>query len=405
MKSVKQILKKSHKSYVFGQLCCVVVLFLFFQSCTVKQDSNLKPYINFLEKQNTSAKDYIIELFDEYDIVILCERDHREITQYDLILDVLSDNRFTTNVQNAYFEIGNENLNDTLNRFLHNRELSIEEVNSSVLNFQRNIYGAPLWEKSNYSYYIKKVHDINKRLPAENQVNIFGLDIGIADWTTATEKDICVRDSLVTNFRDSILASNFIKTFNKQHKTSKALVVLNFRHAFVEDLFGKENAGRFIASAFPSKVANVYLNSFAMQRNKETNAVEITAIADGKWDASFIKTNKNNVGFDFKGNPFGNDSLDIFPAKSDYTFDKVFTGFVYFTYFSDFRTITGIENFIDNDFAPELMKRYRLEQKVYKNTIPDINKLKEDYNTVTNITYKEDKDFGKALNQIEKWLK
>jgi hypothetical protein len=31
--------------------------------------------------------------------------------------------------------------------------------------------------------------------------------------------------------------------------------------------------------------------------------------------------------------------------------------------------------------------------------------LKEDYNTVTNITYKEDKDFGKALNQIEKWLK
>ena len=78
---------------------------------------------------------------------------------------------------------------------------------------------------------------------------------------------------------------------------------------------------------------------------------------------------------------------------------------MYFTYFSDFRTITGIENFIDNDFAPELMKRYRLEQKVYKNTIPDINKLKEDYNTVTNITYKEDKDFGKALNQIEKWLK
>lgn len=47
-------------------------------------DSALDPYVDFLKEQTTSAKDYILGLFDDYDIVILCERNHRDMTQYDL---------------------------------------------------------------------------------------------------------------------------------------------------------------------------------------------------------------------------------------------------------------------------------------------------------------------------------
>ena len=81
-------------------------------------------YEDFLADQHLSAKEYILSLFEKYDIVILCERDHREITQYDLILDVISDKRFRSEVGNIYTEIGNFQRNDILNEFLCNDALS-----------------------------------------------------------------------------------------------------------------------------------------------------------------------------------------------------------------------------------------------------------------------------------------
>lgn len=369
------------------------------------QNTNeLKKYTDFLETQNTSAKDYILNLFKKYDIVILCERDHREITQYDLILDILKNKWFEKNVKNAYFEIGNIKNDSALNAFVHNKKLSSEEVEQIALNIQRNSYGAALWEKANYLYYIKGVQNINKTLSRKNQVNIFGLDIGV-DWKTATVKDIRLRDSLMP-LRDSILANNFINCYKNQKKSHKALIILNYRHAFLKDIYNKKNAGRFIATAFPEKVANVYINSFAFKKNIQTNQYDEIAIQSGKWDAAFLISKKNNLGFDFQNTPFGDDNLDIFPLKNNFTFEQYFTGFVYYNYFPDLRIVTGINGYIDNNFASEIMRRYKLEQKVYNNQIPTIEDLKKTMNTIEDKTYKEDKEeFGTAIKQIESWLK
>ncbi|MEA5063805.1 MAG: hypothetical protein VB054_10790, partial [Petrimonas sp.] len=38
--------------------------------------------------------------------------------------------------------------------------------------------------------------------------------------------------------RDSVMAVKFIQCY-KQSKTKKALLVLNFRHAFLQDMFGR----------------------------------------------------------------------------------------------------------------------------------------------------------------------
>jgi hypothetical protein len=49
--------------------------------------------------------------------------------------------------------------------------------------------------------------------------------------------------------------------FAQQNNSEKPYIdFLNYRHAFVKDLFGKENAGRFIADAYNGRVANVYIN-------------------------------------------------------------------------------------------------------------------------------------------------
>ena len=65
----------------------VIIEILLFSNLAFCQEYNpaITKYVNFLETQNTSAKDYVLELFKKFDVVVLCERNHGEMTQYDLI--------------------------------------------------------------------------------------------------------------------------------------------------------------------------------------------------------------------------------------------------------------------------------------------------------------------------------
>ena len=45
----------------------------------------IRPYAEFVEQCSTSPVDYVMGLFERYDVVILSERHHAEITQYDFI--------------------------------------------------------------------------------------------------------------------------------------------------------------------------------------------------------------------------------------------------------------------------------------------------------------------------------
>jgi len=271
-------------------------------------------------------------------------------------------------------------------------------VDESILSFHRNSYGASLWEKANYSYYLKGVYKINRTLAKNNKINIQALDIGV-NWATATIEDLKERDSLQA-VRDSIMGTRFINYYKRQN-TKKALVVLNFRHAFLEDRFGKVNAGRFIAERYKGRVANIFINSFILTQQPEFPD-NVALIHNGKWDAAFEKTGKNNLGFDFANTPFGYDSLDIIPYPNDFKYQDIFTGFIYYQYFPDIKNVSGIKNFIDDKFASELMRRYKLEQEIYNNELPDIEKLKKDYNTVTEETYRL--TFPYLRKYIDQWF-
>jgi hypothetical protein len=99
----------------------------------------LNPYVNFLRTQNVSAKDYILGLFKTKDIVMLCERDHRDTTQYDLYLSLISDKRFIAEVGNVFTEIGTSTLNPRTNAFLHTDGLSQDSLNKLLISPARHL--------------------------------------------------------------------------------------------------------------------------------------------------------------------------------------------------------------------------------------------------------------------------
>jgi hypothetical protein len=73
-------------------------------------DQAIGKYVRFLETQKQTPVDYIMGLFAKYDIVVLCERAHPEITQYDMICELTSDKRFQQQVGHIFTECGSVRL-------------------------------------------------------------------------------------------------------------------------------------------------------------------------------------------------------------------------------------------------------------------------------------------------------
>jgi hypothetical protein len=145
--------------------------------CTGQTASAVNPYASFLKSQHKSAKEYILGLFDNHDIVIVCERNHGEMTQYDLLADIISDKRFTDKAGNVFTEVGVSTLNPALNTFLHTKNLAPDSVTNRIISFQRNCSFWPVWSNKNYFYFLNKLYSINNSLPARDAVSVYPSDL------------------------------------------------------------------------------------------------------------------------------------------------------------------------------------------------------------------------------------
>lgn len=350
----------------------------------------LKQYVEFLNRQKMSAKDYVLSLFENHDLVILCERAHADITQYDLFLAVVNDPRFINSVGNVFTEIGISTQSGEVNRFLHTEHLPPDSVDQLILRFQRNCSFFPIWENYNYSYFLRGLYTLNQGLQRDKKVNLFNSDVPF-DWNTIDEPQLKEFWNQL-NTRDSIIASQVIGRFdeisNSQEVRHKALVIMNYRHAFGHKFERSEgvkpqNVGRYLFERYGNRVANVYINFVALKDVRSDNDMAFTAIQDGKWDAAFRSLDIKDAGFDFRDSPFGKDSFDIWPMKVNFTFQDVFDGFAFYLPLEQHKNVTGIPGFIDSVFAQELIRRFALFSTLpggrFK-PLKDIEGLKSDMN-------------------------
>jgi hypothetical protein len=146
----------------------------------------------------------------------------------------------------------------------------------------------------------------------------------------------------------------------------KALVVMNFRHAY-NDRFERsngekgDNVGRYLFEAYPGEVANVLINSLAVQVGTTDRRPVLAVIQDGKWDAAFAVAGDPSLGFDLAGSPFGADAFDHFPGtREGLAYEDVFTGFVFFVPLKDHKYVYGIPGLFDHGFDAKAVERYMI---------------------------------------------
>jgi hypothetical protein len=278
------------------------------------------------------------------------------------------------------------------------------------MDFHRNCSFFPLWDKQNFSYFLNGLYNLNQRLAREKKVNLFPSDMPF-EWGTMNEDRLKkFWDSIGT--RDSVMASQIIQKFDGIRKSAakrkKALVIMKYRHAFghkFEHPVGVKpnNVGRFLFERYGERVANVYVNGYAIMPGSTDRKNVAAAIQNGKSDAAFKALQLTDVGFDFDGSPFGEDQFDIWPFRQDFKYKDVFDGFVFYEPVDEHLLVVGIPGIIDSAFAPEILRRYALYNQLPVQTTKltsDLDSIKTLYNVKREFRYEM---LDSLTAQIQKW--
>ncbi|GHT01480.1 hypothetical protein AGMMS49525_02300 [Bacteroidia bacterium] len=347
------------------------------------QKQEIVPYIDFLKNQHTNPVDYVFQLFEKQDIVILGERDHRDTTQYDLIKAIMSDPRFIEKVGNVFTEVGVTNRTGWANKVLKGKYASDADFNTALRRLYRDLDYEVLWEKYNFWMFLSSIYQINKDLPENKKVTVHFTDAAY-DWAqcTSVERRKKEYNAIQNNIRDSVMGNNFIRMYNqlladKNNKRKKALVILNAPHSF-QNYVNREgllnSAASYIFKEYPDNVANVMIN----KRKIFGNGV----IINGKWDAAFRYLGNPSVGFDMLLSPMGQDEFDDHLSPiSPTVYKDIFTGFIFYKPIEKMVGVIGIPNIVDEEFMPEFERRRLLNNSTgsldndirYYNTVRVVN--------------------------------
>ncbi len=377
-------------------------------------DKAIEKYVQFLQSQKQTAVDYIAGLFQTYDLVVLCERSHPEVTQYDMIYELVADQRFQQQAGHIFMENGSPNLRPAIEAFLTDDALTEPQAQEKLRHIFRDFDWGGESNRTNIYGFYKKVRGLNRSLPKDLRVHLYPCDLDF-DWASATKESYnAMRKQL--GRRDQIMANNVADKFNEICRSAgrhKALVIMNYRHAFPHIPLQQggrsrtiENVAGFLMTYYPGKVANVMLNNVRPLPGSNDNQIVISALQDGKWDAAFAALGYPSLGFDFKDSPFGTDEFDYFavPFPIGRKYQEVFTGYVFYKPLDEHRMTFAIPGLLDAQFAGELLKRCQIRGE--NRSAEEIAKEIEQSQTVRTCGYEDKEMFPKSeyIEKIQQWL-
>jgi len=270
-------------------------------------------YAENIRQYKEEPVNYIMQLFDKYDIVILCERWHSECTQWEFFSKIIMNDTFAAKVQNVFTEIGIIQNQERLNSYMNTHFSTEEDLQRATAVIVRDVSLWPLWNNTNFYDFVLHLHQYNATKDSLRRINLFFTDS--FKWNEI--KNPIQYDSIVraTN-RDSIMAYNLINQYKKL-TNKKCLLITNTRHAWN---YGKNEAS-YIFKKFPDKTTVVLING--------TTQFLYPAMK-GMLDASALEIPDSIWAIDFKNCPLGNIQFDLMPIKHDKcSYKDLFAGMVY----------------------------------------------------------------------------
>ncbi len=348
--------------------------------------------------------DYIMNLFDSVDVVILGERDHYDTTQYDFVRDLISDPRFIENVGYVYTEVGTYNTAPICERVVTADYKDYEEFRDSAYALIRIEDFYPLWAKPNRFQLMENLYRLNSTLPQDKRVKLRGTDISF-DWSTCNDVETYRRfldEEVDGGQRDSVMASNFLTMYREQPKRNgqrKALLITSIPHAAKYSDYSRE--GYFISRELGNNMRVVFFNSIEWWR---IHAKMFSQWLNGIPDSAYIASGIVDCGFNLKDSPLADENYIL----SEYHISDLADGMIYYLDPTRFELSIGLPGIISEEFLPEIVRRQSLAMKSKGQDLVTPEELINYYNIkhvfnydIQNIEIKESDNIGLAREPKE----
>ena len=341
----------------------IILLYIIGVTISVNaQNQTLKDYVQCINNHSSTPIEYIFKLFEQSDIVVIGERDHRDTTQYELILDLLKDPRFAKEIGYVYTEVGCMNRTSDVNKLIKGSFNTDEDFMNHLLSYLRTgevFY--PLWEKYNRVQFLKGLYEINRNSRKKITLGLTDCEFSWSDISSAEEyKDFYY--SPACEYRDSTMFANFSQMFKHQKPKKgkrKALIITNQPHAINATMTKRvyHRQGKWLKERYGQDNVKIVIFNWAEYRFYDGKTFPL--IAGGLWDAAFEVIDCKPFGMDIKGTPFGNTPY-LDPAYKNLRWEDVADGIIYYKPFYETIVTVGIPNIIDSGFESEFMRRIRI---------------------------------------------
>lgn len=401
----------------------LLFILLVFAIFPANAQTTVAQYKACLEKHGEDPVEYIFRLFEKADVVILGERDHRDITQYDFISRLLADKRFSERIGYVYTEVGCTNKTESANKLIKTDWASEEDFQKALREHLRYEDYGFLWEKTNRSTFLDNLYHINQKLPHDKRITLGLTDIAF-DWTQWTSpdkykwtfpnkyrkwarKNTYFHKGQRTFIRDREMAKNFLSQYKKQKAINghqKALVIWNEPHA-MRLPHGKCAGYRTKKSLGEENVKIVCLNWYIWSNPGEFDFAASSGpglIDDGRWDAAFQLTGNKPVGFDLKGTPFGD--TKAWHYNDGTSWKDLSDGYIFLNPFYEFIGSIGIKNILNDECKPDMQRRLNLMADTGEMPSNDWDEMKLYYNTVRTFPIPDERTRKHMNEQLDKQL-
>lgn len=364
-------------------------------------------YIKCFEKGEEPV-DYIFRLFETADIVILGERDHRDVTQYEFICKLISDPRFAQRVGYVYTEVGVTNMTQQANHLIKGTYACEDDYMRARMSFLRDEDYLFCWEKTNRSVFIDTLYSINKRLSDSSKITLGLTDVEF-DWYKV-KSPVWYRKwyykyavSNTKNIRDKIMAKNFIRQYKKQKPIGgrrKALLITNHPHAIDNET--AKNEGYRIKRKFGAERVKIVCFNWLDALHTPSQR---TLVDGGKWDAAFEITGCRPVAIDIRNTPFGKAKYNSRWTQSkkyrQKCYQEYMDGIIYDVPFYKFKASIGVPGFVNDSCKEEQKRRLELLYDAGIYSVSDYENNKTYYNTLRTFPCEDSETLHKMRNQTD----
>lgn len=396
-----------------GLCLCITIAFCLSSTETVAAQTPVDEYQQCLEKYGEDPVEYVFRLFEQADVVVLGERDHRETTQYEFIMRLLSDPRFADRIGHVYTEVGVTNQTENANNLVKT-DWPDESAFADALHEQtRNEDYQFIWEKTNRSVFLDSLYHINRRLPKDKRITLGLTDIAF-DWFACSSPykykkwlraNTYYHEGQKGQVRDRIMARNFLRLYKRQKPISgrrKALVITNQPHAIVAR-DARTEGWRIKKALGEDKVRVVCLNWYVWASPGDygyaSKGVEL--IDNGRWDAAFERMGCRPVALDIKGTPYGNTPLWYW--ENGLKWKDCIDGYIFYKPFQQFRGSVGVSSVLDHHCKEEMQRRIEILYSAGEINTDQWESVERYYNTVRTFSIPDNASRDRMMKQLHQW--